>query len=111
MFENIKITALKLDMKIQKAKLEKLEKEIKLKNEQLKLLDETKTTKSDRLNANFLYEQIGNLQSWAEHYKAVIKKRDYTIKLLKVHKIFKKQAKEYLKKQQNKETDLGLDKN
>ena len=102
MFDNIKITALKLDMKIQKARLEKLEKEIKAKNEQLKILDETKTTKSDRLNANYLYEEIGNLETLAQHYRAVIKKRDNTIKAILVHKGFKKYAKK--SKTQNEDT-------
>lgn len=94
MFENLKIAALNLDMKVYKSKLEKLEKEIKAKNEQLKVLDETKTTKSDRLNANFLYEEIGNLETLAQSYRSIIKKRDMTIKALKVHKGFKKQAKQ-----------------
>ena len=102
MFENIKIAALKLDMNIQKAKLAKLEKEIKQKNEQLKILDATKTTKTDRMNANFLYEDIGILENLASAKRAIIKKRDFTIKALMVHKEFKRQAKQ-------KSKDNGLE--
>ena len=94
MFDKIKIAALKLDMNIQKLKLEKLEKDIKAKNEQLKLLDETKATKTDRLNANFLLEDIEILENLANVKRAVIKKRDRAIKAIIVHKGFKQQAKQ-----------------
>ena len=97
MLEDLKIAALKLDMKFQKSQLEKLEKDIKLKNEQLKILDENKTTKSDRMNANFLYEDIGILQGLAIAKRSIIKKRDKLIKALMVHKTFKKEAKKQSK--------------
>ncbi len=93
MFENVKIKALESKIKSMEKELNKALVKIELMKADLEVMDANKKTKSDRLEADFMYEDIGALAEY--------------IKVLKVKIAFGKQKLENLKK--DKYLDIDTD--